>query len=441
MSFKETKIGRIPEEWEVNTMENSLEEIIDYRGKTPKKSDSGIITLSAKSVKNGYIDYSNVYYISKETYKKFMVKGFPKKGDILLTTEAPLGNVAKLDRNNIAIAQRLFTLRGKKNYLLDDYLRYYLMSYIGQSQLKLRETGTTVTGIKQSEFRKVLISIPPLQEQKAIAKIHSSLDEKIELNNRINKNLEEMAQVIFKHWFVDFEFPDENGRPYKSSGGEMIESELGMIPKGWEVLRIEEVLKFFIGGDWGNDKNEKFTEKIYCIRGADFPKLQHSIYTNIHIRYVKNNSFNKRKLQDGDIILEISGGTKGRPTGRTLYIHKNIANYYDNRLSFSNFCRLLRTNEILDSKILYLHLQMLYSSGVMETFQVQSTGISNFQFKNFISSKKIIIPNLKVQEEFVNIIDTLFTKKNNFENYILTSLRDTLLSKLMSGQIRVPVKK
>jgi len=114
MSFRDTELGKLPCEWEVNTMENSLSEIIDYRGKTPEKSESGIVTLSAKSVKNGYIDYTSAYYISEETYKKFMVRGFPKKGDILLTTEAPLGYVAKLDRDKVAIAQRLLTLRGKE---------------------------------------------------------------------------------------------------------------------------------------------------------------------------------------------------------------------------------------------------------------------------------------------------------------------------------------
>ena len=92
-------------------MEDALDKLIDYRGKTPKKSEIGIVTLSAKSVKNNYIDYSQCYYISEEEYKKFMVRGFPKKGDILLTTEAPLGMVARLDRDDVAIAQRFLEER------------------------------------------------------------------------------------------------------------------------------------------------------------------------------------------------------------------------------------------------------------------------------------------------------------------------------------------
>ena len=170
-------------------MENVLEAIIDYRGKTPRKSPSGITTLSAKAVRDGYIDYTNCYFISSEEYKRFMVRGFPNIGDVLLTTEAPLGNVARLDRSDIALAQRLLTLRGKDGVLDTGFLYYYLRSPIGQKKLKERETGTTVTGIKQSEFRKIEIDIPNYSAQKKIAGILDTIDQKIILNRKINKNL------------------------------------------------------------------------------------------------------------------------------------------------------------------------------------------------------------------------------------------------------------
>ena len=170
-------------------MEDALDALIDYRGKTPRKADKGIMTLSAKSVKNNYIDYTQCYFISKDEYDRFMVRGFPKKGDILLTTEAPLGMVARLDRNDVAVAQRLLTLRGKKNVLDNDYLLYYLQSPIGQAALKARETGTTVTGIKQSEFRKIELTLPTYCIQKKISRVLRTIDEKIDINNAINKNL------------------------------------------------------------------------------------------------------------------------------------------------------------------------------------------------------------------------------------------------------------
>ena len=170
-------------------MEDALEALIDYRGKTPAKSEKGIQTLSAKSVKNGYIDYSQCYYISEAEYKRFMVRGFPQKGDILLTTEAPMGMVTRLDRDDVAIAQRLLTLRGKKEVLDNDYLMYYLQSPKGQAALKARETGTTVTGIKQAEFRKIELELPSYDYQLKVSRVIRVVDEKIQINNKINNNL------------------------------------------------------------------------------------------------------------------------------------------------------------------------------------------------------------------------------------------------------------
>ena len=128
-----------------------------------------------------------IYYISPDEYKKFMVRGFSKIGDVLITTEAPLGIVARLDRDGVAIAQRLLTLRGKESILDTGYLYYYLKSATGQ-RLKEKETGTTVTGIKQAEFRKILIDIPDVKEQEKIVSILSSFDNKIALNTKINQN-------------------------------------------------------------------------------------------------------------------------------------------------------------------------------------------------------------------------------------------------------------
>lgn len=175
--------------FETYKMEDVLECIIDYRGKTPKKSDYGVLTLSAKSVRDGYIDYSQCYCISEDEYSRFMVRGFPKVGDVLMTTEAPLGVTARLDRDDVAIAQRLLTLRGNNRVLDTAYLYYFLRSPIGQAKLKERQTGTTVTGIKQAEFRKIKIDLPDIDTQKKTASILETIDGKIKINKIINENL------------------------------------------------------------------------------------------------------------------------------------------------------------------------------------------------------------------------------------------------------------
>lgn len=182
-------------------MEDALDAIIDYRGKTPEKSDTGIPTLSAKSVKNNHINYAECYYISAAEYKRFMVRGFPQKGDILLTTEAPMGMVAKLDRDDVAIAQRLLTLRGKEGVLDNNYLLYLLQSPYGQGLLKEKETGTTVTGIKQAEFRRIIVKLPDITIQKKIGSILSTIDQKITCNTKINDNLYDLLQSVYQLQF------------------------------------------------------------------------------------------------------------------------------------------------------------------------------------------------------------------------------------------------
>lgn len=186
-------------------MEDILDAIIDYRGKTPQKAENGIPTLSAKSVKNNRIDYSECYYISQEEYKRFMVRGFPQVGDVLMTTEAPLGVVARLDRDDVALAQRLLTLRGKPGILNNDYLLYLLQSPYGQALLKEKETGTTVTGIKQAAFRKIAVKIPDYQSQQRVGTLLRSIDERIANNEKINDHLYEVLQTVYQQRFPSFD--------------------------------------------------------------------------------------------------------------------------------------------------------------------------------------------------------------------------------------------
>src|SRR5699024_680029 len=153
------------------------------------------------------------------------------KNDILMSVRAPVGDLNILDISKVCIGRGLCSMRMNNN--MQNFL-YYLMKF-NMEQLQNRESGTVFSSVNKKDIVSLPIDMPPLEEQKAIADTLSALDDKIELNNKINKNLEEQAQLLFKHWFVDFEFPNEEGLPYKSNGGEMIDSELGMIPKGWEI--------------------------------------------------------------------------------------------------------------------------------------------------------------------------------------------------------------
>ncbi len=196
--------NRFPNAWKLLPLEGCMEAIIDYRGKTPHKSSFGIPLITAKIVKDGRI-LEPTEFIPYEDYDERMQRGIPNAGDIVVTTEAPLGEVGQLDNRKLSVGQRLITLRGKEGLLDNTYLKFLMMSEFVQNQLLARATGTTVIGIKQTELRKINLVIPPLLEQRAIAGILGTLDDKIEVNRRMNTTLESMARAEFRQRFVENE--------------------------------------------------------------------------------------------------------------------------------------------------------------------------------------------------------------------------------------------
>lgn len=386
-------------EWKEEVLVDCLESLIDYRGKTPQKSNDGILTLSAKSVKMGKIDYSQAYHISAIEYKKFMVRGFPKKGDILMTTEAPLGCIAKLDRDGVSVAQRLLVLRGKKGVLDNDYLMYYLMSRRGQYELQSRASGSTVQGIKRSEFEHVLIPLPELIEQEEIAKTLSCLDQKITLLRQQNHDLEDLAQTLFKHWFVEFEFPNENGEPYKSSGGKMVASELGEIPEGWRVGTLGDILEIKYGKDHKHLENGKYP--LYGSGGI--------------MRYVEKALYNKPSI----LIPR-----KGTLTN-IFYLEQPFWS-----VDTMFFSKIKMTNH---GKYCYQWLKRIKFSQLDVGSAIPSLTTK------LLNEMEILIPDEIVAKRFEKVLSSIFNNMNLNVDEIqtLSQLRDTLLPKLMSGELKV----
>jgi len=236
-------------EWLSQSLDGCMAAIIDYRGKTPTKTSFGIPLITAKVVKGGRIETPDEF-IAVDDYELWMRRGIPKAGDVVITTEAPLGEVAQLGAERVALAQRLITLRGKDGLLDNRFLKFLMQSENVQDQLRSRASGTTVLGIKQSELRKILLTLPPIEEQHAIAHILGTLDDKIELNRRMNETLEAMARALFKSWFVDFDpvrakaEGRDPGLPKQIADlfpARLVESELRKIPEGWEVATIGQV--------------------------------------------------------------------------------------------------------------------------------------------------------------------------------------------------------
>lgn len=299
------------------------------------------------------------------------------------------------------------------------------------------------------------INLPPLEEQKRIAEILGAFDDKIELLQKQNKTLEDMAKAIFKSWFVDFDVVKAKQRGdskadimreyhlteelYDLFPSSFEDSSLGPIPTGWEVKSAGELLEFSIGGGWGNEElTEDFCVEAPVIRGTDIPALRSfGAYKSVPVRYHKGSNHTSRKLKSGDIVLEVAGGSKGQPVGRALFISDYIVKYLPEVICAS-FCKLLRLNKnLLLPELFYIYLDFMYQTGEIEQYQVQSTGISNFQFKQFCENKHFVVPPQELQTKLSLgiFIDKMSNNKKQIQT--LTELRDSLLPRLISGKIRV----
>jgi restriction endonuclease S subunit len=194
-SFEHKDGELLPFGWKVRTVEDAMESIIDYRGKTPNKTTSGVPLVTAKVVKDGRILEFNEF-IAEEDYDGWMRRGIPKPGDVVMTTEAPLGEVAQLDDRKVALAQRLITLRGKPGVVANPYLRFLMQSPGFQNELLARSSGTTVVGIRQSELRKIEISIPPFEQQVAFAELVSPMTSHMDRNWRHCETLATLRDTL-----------------------------------------------------------------------------------------------------------------------------------------------------------------------------------------------------------------------------------------------------
>lgn len=391
----------LKEGWRLENLEENLEVILDYRGKTPQKSEKGRVTLSAKSVKMGYIDYSNIYYVSEETYSKFMTRGLPKKGDILLTTEAPLGCVAELKDDSVCLAQRLITLRGKKEKLNNKYLLYYLQSPRGQYELLSKATGTIVQGIKRTEFSKVKILMPSLEKQNKIASILSSLDEKIELNRKINQNLEEICQNYFLEIFI------KNSNK-NCSVGQI--SDLGNIVSG--ATPSKKNLKYYtnFGIPWITPKDLSKNFNKFISRG------------NLDITELGFKNSSVRLLPKGSVLF-----SSRAPIGYIAICSNDVT-------TNQGFKSIVPFKNIGTEFVYYFlknNVQFLESRASGSTFKEISTTI--------MATTPAIIPKEEPLKVFKKICVNIFEKQYIIEKETekLIELRDYLLPRLMSGEISV----
>jgi type I restriction enzyme, S subunit len=259
-------------------------------------------------------------------------------------------------------------------------------------------------------------------------------DDLIENNTRRIKILEEMAQMLYREWFVNFRFPGHQKV-------NLVESELGPMPEGWTDPQLEQLLEHVIGGGWGEEaQSEEFTVPAYVIRGTDIPFARHGSVTKCPLRWHKGSNFKSRKLQAGDLVFEVSGGSKGQPVGRSLLVGQTLLSQWDGDVICASFCKLLRPKtEMALSAALYCFLLEAYTNGLIEKYQVQSTGISNFKFTAFVKEVRMPLPPPAVMTRFGEAVTPMLEAVAVFgrRNANLRTTRDLLLPKLISGELSV----
>lgn len=301
--------------------------------------------------------------------------------------------------------------------------------------------GTKMPRGDKSQILEYLIPDFDKPTQQKIASVLSSLDSKIELNNRINAELEAMAKTLYDYWFVQFDFPNEKGKPYKSSGGKMVWNEelKREVPVGWEVKLLGHWINNDKSGDWGKDVLEgNYTERVYCIRGADINGLNGLGELKSPERYILEKNLHKT-LEPGDLIIEISGGSPTQSTGRLAFITEETLSRFDAPIICSNFCKAVT---LKNKKQLYnfvYHWKSVYEAGVLFGYEGKTSGIKNLLFESFVCSHYTVVPEKSVTDKFYDVMEKLEVKKqkNLKENQKLTELRDWLLPMLMNGQVKV----
>jgi type I restriction enzyme S subunit len=399
-----------------------LEFIVDNRGKTVPTTETGHILIATNCIKNDslYPKYEKIRFLSQETYETFF-RSHPLPGDIIFVNKGTPGRVCLVPEPvNFCIAQDMIALRANMKEVDNHYLFAVLRSPMIQAQIHNTYVGDVIPHFKKQFMDRLLIPIPSMAIQKKIGDIYYTLCDKIEVNRRINEQLEELAQALFKSWFVDFE-------PFKD--GEFVESELGMIPEGWKVSTLGEYCKvksgFAFKSSWWQDNGLKVI-KIKNITSNGVLDMSDCSFVASE-NTLKAKDF---KTNVGDLLIAMTGATIGKfcmiSSEESMYVNQRVGKFF------------LGNNPIIKLPFIYCSLktERIYSEIVNKGQGSAQPNISS----NDIESIRIPLPmNMDFISLFNDKLKGVFEKMihNQQEITHLTNLRDTLLPKLMSGEIDV----
>jgi len=381
-----------------------------------------VVLINTSDVLNGKV--MNHAYVPNENLRGQFKKSF-QRNDILYSEIRPKNRrfaFVDFDASDYVASTKLMVIR-VNDKVLPEFMFQVLKSdeIINQLQLLAETRSGTFPQITFSELAALEVRIPSIAEQYGISATLRSFDDKIENNSKINHHLEQMAQAIFKSWFVDFE-------PFG-----------GVMPDDWREGSFSEVISTTLGGDWGKDApTGNNTQEVYCIRGADIPDVNVGNKGKMPTRFILPKNYVSKRLAVGDIVVEISGGSPTQSTGRCALITQSLLDRYDRGMVCTNFCRAVKPSDGY-SAFVYFYWKYLYDQRVMFSYENGTTGIKNLDITGFLENEPIIIPPVGVVSQFTEaveiFIDTIFA--NGLENEGLATTRDALLPHLMSGELSV----
>jgi type I restriction enzyme S subunit len=368
MTSKNTPKLRFPEfsgEWEKKKL-GEVTTYVDYRGRAPIKTENGIFLVTAKNIKKGYIDYeSSQEFVADDNYLKVMSKGLPEIGDILFTTEAPMGNVAQVDNKNIALAQRVIKFRGNEK-ILNLYLLHYMLSDKFQNKLFEKAIGTTVQGISGKELHKIKVDFPSLPEQQKIAFFLTAVDDKLQALKKKKSLLEQYKKGLMQRIFNDESKNDELRIRFKNDDG-------SEFPE-WEVKKLGEVCEKQSSNISANKIEDNFGE--YIIYGASGVLKKVDFYE-----------------QENDYVSIIKDGAG---VGRIVYCKGKSS--------------VLGTMEIIKPKI-DLNTYFLYCllANIDFTKYITGSTIPHIYFKDY-KSEICSVPSIAEQTKIANFLSAIDEK-------------------------------
>ena len=370
------------------------------------------------------------YPVITSTNIKAFHKEYKVEGPMVVTGRSgSLGKVQYIEGRCWPLNTSLYVKDYKGNF--PRYVYYFLQ----MMHLEQYNAGAGVPTLNQNHLHSLKIKIHEKKLQQKIASILSSYDRLIENNTRRIRLLEQMAENLYKEWFVRFRFPEHENV-------EMVKSKYGRIPSNFNIIQMQDVFDYYVGGGWGQENmSNDFSEEASVIRGADFPKVCQYDISTCPRRFHKKSNYRSRQLEDGDIVMEISGGTSEQPVGRTILVTQSLIDRFDNgKVICASFCKLIRLRKnVISPFFFYYWMKFLYDTRIINRFQLQSTGIINFKFEPFLRKGDVMLPPTNVMNSFESHVVPIHKEMNKLaqQTQLLTRQRDLLLPRLMSGKLEV----